>query len=216
METADTAIDRLLLAQWLSPAFPIGSFAYSQGMESAMAAAELRDSATLARWIDPVLAHGSGRADAILIAHARQPGADIAHLDALARALAPSAERLAETLDQGAAFGRMIAAATGQPQPPLPYPLAVGLATRPLKVATQEVLALWLHGLAAMLVSAATRFLPLGQTEGQRLLAALAPRIVTLAARFAAAPLDEIHSATPRADLAAMQHETLQPRIFRT
>ncbi|MFN3641492.1 MAG: urease accessory protein UreF [Gemmobacter sp.] len=213
----DQATDRLRLAQWLSPAFPIGGFAYSQGLEAAMAGGDVRCAATLAAWVAAVIETGSARTDAILLAHARAAGSDLDALDALARALAPSAERLTETLEQGAAFGAMMAAMDGTPPPPaLPYPLAVGLAARPLALDTAEVVALWLHGQAALLVSAGVRFIPLGQGAGQAILAALAPRLAALAGTLAAAPLDAIATGTPRADLMAMAHETLTVRLYRS
>lgn len=212
----DPAADRLRLAHWLSPAFPVGGFAWSQGLETAIAAGDVRDAAGLAAWVAAVTESGSARTDAILLAHARAPECDIAALDALARALAPSAERLAETLEQGAAFAAMLAAMGEGDLPALPYPLAVGLGTRPLAVTTAEVVALYLHGQAAALVSAGVRFMPLGQGAGQRILADLAPQLAAQAAALAEAPLSAIATATPRADLMAMAHETLPVRIFRS
>ncbi len=208
--------DLLHLHQMLSPAFPIGSFAYSQGLETAIAGGDVTDAGAVASWVAAVLAHGSGRSDAILLALARRPGADIRALDRIARALAPTAERLTETLEQGRAFAAQAGAIAGREIAPLPLPLAVGLTTAPLRVPTAQVLSLWLHGLAAQLVLAAVRFLPLGQTEGQRILYDLAPRIEDLADRFARAELDDIATFTPGADLASMDHETLPVRIFRS
>lgn len=208
--------DRLRLVQWLSPAFPIGAFAYSQGLESAIAAGDLRRAADVERWIAAVLRHGSGRSDAILLAHARRPDADLAALTDLILALTPSAERVTELTEQGRAFALAITAITGQPIPPLPYPLAVGHATAALRVPTTEVLTLWLQGLAAQLTSAAVRFIPLGQTEGQTILARLAPHITARAETFAATPLSALSSTSFGADLAAMRHETMDVRIFRT
>jgi urease accessory protein len=213
---AAEAADLVRLAQWLSPAFPVGGFAYSQGLETAMAQGIVRDAEGLAGWVAAVLRHGSAQADAILLARARAPDADVEALRDMALALAPSAERARETCDQGAAFGAMIAAIEGRPQADLPYPLAVGVATRALAVPTAIVVALWLHALAATLVSAAVRFIPLGQGEGQRVLGALAPLIAARAAELAVAPVEAIFSAAPGADLAAMAHETLSVRIFRT
>jgi urease accessory protein len=214
---AAVTADRLILAQWLSPAFPVGGFAYSQGLEAAIASGAVRDGDGVDRWTAALIERGSARSDAILLAHARREDADLPALDALARALAPSAERLAETLDQGAAFAAMAAASTGAPPArPLPYPLAVGVATRALAVTTAEAVALFLHAQAALPVSAAVRFLPMGQSRGQRILATLAPRIAALAPDLAAAPLSAIATFTPGADLFSMAHETLPVRIFRT
>ena len=204
--------DHLRLIQWLSPAFPIGAFAYSQGLETAIAARDVHDAASLQDWITAILTMGSARTDAILLAHARN-GTDLTDL---ALALAPSAERHTEMMEQGRAFAHAIAAITGIPQPVQPYALAVAHATRALNLSTETVLALWLHGTAAQLTSVGVRFIPLGQTDGQRILAALAPLIAALASTCATAPLTEIGTATFAADLASMQHETLPVRIYRT
>lgn len=204
--------DLLTLVQWLSPAFPVGSYAYSQGLEQAITDGQITDATTLTDWITQVLSHGSGRMDAILLAHARQ-GEDLSDL---AYAYASCAERRVEMRDQGAAFGLVVQTLTGTPQPPLPYALAVAHATRPLNLPTSEVLSLFLHALAAQLVSAAVRFVPLGAADGQKVLAGLASLISTLAADYAAAPLSALASATLGADHAAMRHETLDVRIFRS
>jgi len=204
--------DLLTLVQWLSPAFPVGSYAYSQGLEQAITAGHVKDPATLTDWITGILTHGAGKTDAILLAHARA-GADLTDL---AYAYATSAERHAEMRDQGAAFGQVVAAVTGQPQPPLPYALAVAHASRSLDVTDQQVIALFLQALAAQMISAAVRFVPLGAADGQKVLLTLAPLMTTLAEDYAAAPLTALGSATMGADLAAMRHETMDVRIFRS
>lgn len=207
--------DRLLLAQWLSPAFPIGGFAYSQGLEHPMSTGLVPDAAAVEAWVRGVLRHGSARMDAVILAHARA-GHDPDTLADLILSFASGPERETELLDQGRAFCSLIESITGQPQPLRPYPVAVGVATRALQVSTPEVLALFLHGAAAQMVSAATRFLPLGQGQAQALLTRLAPLITELAAEAAVAPLESLGSFTPGADMAAMWHETQEVRIFRT
>ena len=205
------SVDRLTLMQWLSPAFPVGSYAYSQGLVQAITDGHVHDAASLTDWITAVLTHGSARIDAILLAHGRRQ--DLADL---AYAFAGSAERATEMRDQGAAFGQTVAAMTGQPQPPLPYALAVAHASRSLDLPTEEILALFLQALAAQLISAAVRFVPLGATQGQTVLAALAPLIIRAATTCATAPLTALTSATFGADLAQMRHETLPVRIYRS
>lgn len=209
-------LDQLRLIQWLSPAFPIGGFAYSQGLEQAITDGAVTDAASLKAWILAVLTHGSGRMDAILLAHARAPETDIAALADLARAYAGSFERAQEMADQGRAFGQTIAALLGAVQPPLPYAVAVGHATRQLLVETPHVLLLFLQGLAGQLVAAAVKFVPLGQTTGQQVLADLGPALVALAETCATEPLAALGSGSFGADLAQMRHETLEVRIFRS
>jgi urease accessory protein len=210
----DTAL--LSLVQWLSPAFPVGSYAYSHGLEWAISAGDITSAEDLQRWIGTVLTEGAGRTDAILLAQALRPEADLAALSALAQALAASRERLVETLDQGRALGQTIAALTGQPLPEMPYPVALGAAARGLGLPAEPVLSLYLHAFASALVQAAVRFVPLGQTEGQAVLAALHPVILQVAAEAVHAGIDQIGSGAFRSDLAAMRHETMDVRIFRT
>ena len=130
--------------------------------------------------------------------------------------LTGSAERLAESMDQGRAFAATIAALTGIEMPARPLPVAVGVAARSLDLPAEEIIAHYLHGFAANLISAATRFLPLGQAQAQAALAGLHPLIAQTANRAAIADREALETGCFGADLAAMRHETLDVRIFRT
>jgi urease accessory protein len=206
----------LALTQWLSPAYPVGAFAYSHGLEWAIAVGDVQDAASVRRWLAELLDHGSLRCDAVLLAHALRPRSDPADLSGLAVALAASAEREQETLEQGTAFAGTVNALTGAGLPALAYPVAVGAAARALDLPARLVVALFLQSVVANLVAAGVRFMPLGQTEGQRVLASLNPLDAATAAAASAAPLDALGAAAFRSDLAAMHHETMSPRIFRT
>ncbi|MDG4650036.1 urease accessory UreF family protein [Roseibacterium sp. SDUM158017] len=211
--------DLLRLTQWLSPSFPVSAYAYSHGLEAAIAAGRVCDGATAEGWIATVLQAGSGRTDAILLAAAMAPDADLDALSDVARALAGSAERWEETRAQGAAFAATLRA-MGAGGPDRPYPLAVAEAARGLSLPPETVAALFLHAFAGALVSVAVRFVPLGQAEGQRVLAALAPvieRVASDAARVSPDAVEEaLGGAAFGADLAAMEHETQEVRLFRT
>jgi len=205
----------LTLTQWLSPGFPVGAFAYSHGLETAIAAGEVADAAGLAAWLDDILTYGAGRSDAVLLAAAHR-GDDPAALTDLAAALAASAERWEETRDQGRAFAATRAGIEGAAADPWPYPIALGVAARGLGLPTVRVAALYLHAFAGNLVTIATRAVPLGQTEGQRVLSDLRPRLLALAQAATETDPDTIATAVPRGDLLAMRHETLDVRLFKT
>jgi urease accessory protein len=66
------------------------------------------------------------------------------------------------------------------------------------------------------LVSAAVRLGPIGQTDGQRILAALMPTIRETAKRASDSTLDDLGSAAFRSDLASLRHETQYTRLFRS
>ncbi|MFD2174887.1 urease accessory protein UreF [Rhodobacter lacus] len=213
MPTAELAL--LSLVQWLSPAFPTGAFAYSHGLEMAVAAAEVTSEQALSDWLADILEHGTGWNDAVLLACALR-GEDLEDLCDLARALAGTAERLKETEEQGAAFARARAEMTSTVTKPLPLPLALAEAARGLGLPPEQVIALFQHSFASNLVSAGVRFIPLGQSAGQRVLAALHPLIAQIAQRAATATRADLAQSAVRADLHSAAHETLDVRIFKT
>lgn len=211
--TMITGTDLLTLAQWLSPAYPVGSFAYSHGLETAIADG-LADAPALQTWIAEVLAYGSGRNDGLLLAAAYR--GDPSEVDAIARALAPSQERLLELDAQGAAFAATTGEVWGMDLPDLAYPVAVGRAAALRDLPLEPVSALFLQAFAATLASVGQRLIPIGQTAAQRMVADLAPLCQRLAIQTAQGDLDQLSSTAFLADIASMRHETLQPRIFRT
>lgn len=204
----------LTLIQWLSPAFPTGAFAYSHGLEREIAAGVVADAASLEVWLSNILRFGAGWQDAVVLVHALD--GDCATLDDLAQALQPCAERLQESREQGAALARTIAGLTGRDMSARMLPVAVGEAAGVLDLPKADVACLYLQGFAGNLATIAVRHVPLGQTEGQLVLARLLPLIHALALRAANAKLDDIGTCALAGDLAAMQHETQEVRIFRT
>jgi urease accessory protein len=205
--------DHLVLLRWLSPSFPTGSFAWSHGLERA-AGTRVRDAETLRDWLADALRHGAGRTDAILIGAAWRAG-DLAEVAEVALALSPSRERRAEAMGQGAAFAAAVRAADGLDLPDLPLPVAVGRAARlrglPLRATGEAALLAWVTGL----VQAAQRLLPLGQSAGARIVADLAPVCAEVAAACDL-PVEEAGSCAFALDIAALRHETMEPRIFRS
>jgi urease accessory protein len=205
----------LTLTQWLSPAYPVGAFSYSHGLEWAIEAGQVTDAASFQAWLTEILRHGTGRNDAILL-HAAYRGADLAEVDALARAFAPSAERLLETEQQGAAFCRTTAAIWGEALPKLTYPVALGHAAARQGIPLPQTCAMYLHAFASNLTSAAIRLVPLGQTDGQAIITSLSPLCEDITLQAAGLTLDDLGGTTILADIASMKHETQYTRLFRS
>lgn len=181
-----------------------------------MAAGRVHDAASTRAWIEGVVRAGAGRTDAILMTSAMEAGADLDALSDLARALAGSAERWEETRDQGAALAATLKALDEGDGVARAYPVVLGAAARRLGVSPDVVAALYLQGFVGNLVSVAVRFVPLGQEAGQKILAGLQSDVTAVAAEAVSGGLDGIGQAAFGADLAAMEHETLEVRIFRT
>jgi urease accessory protein len=209
-----TALFRLLT--FLSPAFPTGGFAYSHALEWAVESGDVTNETTLRNWIADLLQHGAGRTDAILLrlAHA---SSDLSHLAALATACAPSAERQLETTAMGSAFTAATAPWNIPPLPPrCPYPVAVGATAAATCIAEDDAALGYLQAWSANLVSAGVRLIPLGQSAGLRVLAALEPIALTIADATRACTEADLGTSCFRADIAAMKHETQYTRLFRT
>lgn len=225
----EPALFRLLA--WLSPAYPVGGYTYSHGLEWAVEQGRVRDRPSLEAWLDVVLRHGGGWSDAVLLAHAHRVvvADDLAAWQALrtlAQALAPTAELALETRAQGEAFAQASLAcwpdAAGRlpallvDGPGLTYPLAVAAVAACHAVPLPLLLPAYLQAVAANLVSAAVRLVPLGQTDGQRATAALEPIVREVAALAPDCPLAELGTATLMVDVCSMRHETQYTRLFRS
>jgi urease accessory protein len=220
MTMSESGATLLRLLAWLSPAFPTGAYAYSHGLEWSVECGDVTDEAALHEWLTDIVVHGSGRNDAILLRHAHRAHADadtLRDLAELAAAIATSRERRGETLNQGIAF---IAAAAAWHPPELPahvaYPVAVGAITGSHAIDEGATTAAYVQAFVANLISAAVRLVPLGQSAGLRVLAALEPVILQTAEASRTASLDDLGGCTFRSDLAAMHHETQYTRLFRS
>jgi urease accessory protein len=218
------------LMTWLSPSFPVGAFSYSSGIEWAVEAGDIVDAASLRDWLGAMLADGPGFCDGVFLAHAHRAASlrdemalrDIAEL---AAAFVPSRERQLETSAQGRAFIEIARAAWNGDGLDLTishcggtivYPVAVGLVSAAHAIALAPTLHGFLHALTSNWISAGARLVPLGQTDSQRVLALLEPIVAVTAQRALTATLDDLGSATFRADLASMRHETQYTRLFRS
>jgi urease accessory protein len=228
---AETALYRLLA--WLSPGFPTGAFSYSHGLEAAVASGAVHDRATLQGRIATVLGQGGGRVDADILRDAHRAAAadDVAALAAANRrglAYRASAEMALETTAQGEAFLVTCraawcepfldrwAAALGNGNESVCYAAAVGAATARAGIAVGCALTAYLEAMAANLVSAGLRLGLIGQTDGQRILAALEPVVVEAALAAMSRDPADFGAASFAVDLASMAHETQYTRLFRS
>ena len=219
------------LLAWLSPAYPIGAFSYSHGIETAVEQGFVTDRASLVAWLDSVLRQGTGAVDGALFAAAWRAAEaeDWPAFDAIAERAAAwrgTAEMALESRQQGGSFLSMTRKAWPHPaldaaherlSGELSLPVAVALAAANHGIALEPAIEGYLHAFAANLISAAVRTVPLGQSDGQVTLAALEETVLEAAhAAIIAASLDEVGTATPLLDWCSLRHETQYTRLFRS
>jgi urease accessory protein len=213
----------LRLMAWLSPAFPIGGFAYSGGLERAVHDRLVTDAAGLTDWLSTLMRHGALWNDSVLLAegwrcHADQAG--LTTVSELGLALSGSAERHSETLSLGRGFAAAAAAWPAEvfaflPKD-VPFPVAVGAVSAAHGVGVDQALAAYLHAAVSQAISAAIRLGVCGQAQGLGVLAGLEPPIERMAAKAAALTLDDLGGAAVQAEISSLRHETQHSRLFRS
>jgi urease accessory protein len=219
-----------LLAAWFSPSYPVGAFSYSHGLEYAIETGLVHDRASAEQFIADAITHGAGQLDAAFLRAAYEATAPydeprLLELADLSAAFAASKELLLESQAQGAAFLKitldcwpkpeLVQFATSYPGP-YAYSLIAGVTAAAHKVPLEMALTAYLHAFAANLISAAVRLVPLGQTDGQHITAALKSQIEHVSQDTLTAPADQFASATPVIDWCSMQHEHQYTRLFRS
>lgn len=219
------------LLAWLSPAYPIGAFSYSHGVETAIEEGFIKDRASLIAWLRSVVAEGTGRVDGALFAAAWRAASerDWPTFDTIAERAAAwrgTSEMALESRQQGGSFLSItrtawphadLDAADQRLHGEIALPVAVALAAAAHAIPLEAALGGYLHAFAANLISAAVRAVPLGQSDGQRALAALENTVnETVAAALAVESLDEVGTATPLLDWCSLRHETQYTRLFRS
>jgi len=216
----------LPLFAWLSPSFPVGSYAYSHTLEWTVEVGDVTNEATLAAWLTDFLTLGAGRNDAILLSHAyravdAENTAGLIAVNELALALAPSAELHLETSQQGRSF--LDAALAAWPSPrflPLDgevaFPVAVGMAAAAHGVPLTVTLGAYLLALVQGLVSAAIRLAPIGQSGGTQVCAKLGVTVLAVARAAHDLCLDDLGGSMFRSDLGSFHHECQYTRLFRS
>lgn len=226
MTTQDTLLPRLL--QLASPMLPVGAYSYSQGLEWAIEDGQVHDRASAEGWIGDVLRHGLARCEAPLWwrlyhAWARDDFAAVADANALFVASREAAELRAESLQMGTSLRRLLLDITELDAPartclcalePIGFPSAYSLAAHAWGIPARAALQAYLWGWLENQVSVLMKAVPLGQTDGQRLLLRLGaaiPPVVDAAART-----DSLSNFLPGLAIASCRHETQYSRLFRS
>jgi len=218
MATTTEPQQLLHLLAFMSPAFPVGGFAYSHGLERAIDDGVVTSGDEVRDWIEALLVHGSGWNDAVLFAQAYDADAGARlEIDELALALAASRERVLETSDLGQSFANAVATfSASEAMNFKTYPVAVAAACQKTCIDKRTGLLGYLQAFSNNLIAVAVRLVPLGQSKGLEVMRDLMPVISTTAERALAASLDDLGSSTLLSDIAAMKHEIQYSRVFRS
>ncbi|MGG6238713.1 urease accessory protein UreF [Nodosilinea sp. AN01ver1] len=236
--TTTSAQALLRLLQLTSPALPVGAYSYSEGLETLVEQDTVTTAAALTRWLEQELAYGLVAIDAAAVglvyqaatqaAWGRQEGlptaAPFALLNHQLSALRDSEESRQQSWAMGRALVRMATHLHPHLKPwfnaagnPCNFAIAFALLATHWHIDPQQAVLGYLHSWAANLITSAVKLIPLGQTVGQQILLELYPALEAACDRaLATQSLDELYLSSWGTSLAAMQHETLYTRLFRS
>jgi urease accessory protein len=223
----------LALLQLGDGLFPAGGFAHSFGLETYAQEGRVRDRVGLEAFVSAHLEGAAGPGDAVAVAVAARLGAagDVGawcELDARLEAMKAVPEFRAASRQMGRQTARVAAAlgddivlaaiarAIDDDLTPGHHAAVFGAAAGRLGADPEAAAAAYLYSTAALLIGAGLRLLPLGQLDGQRVLAAVRPRVAELAAQAARATADDMWTFTPALELAGLRHASLEMRLFRS
>jgi len=232
-QTSFEPVALLRQQSWLSPAFPIGSYSYSHGIEWAVEAGYIHDRESLVDWLEADLCYGSGRNEAIFFSEASRCAMDndcekLFAVAELAAAFRGTSEFALESSQQAAACLAMLRQVWPDRlldrlsellrERHVAPALAVILGVRSARqgIAASLALAAFLQSYIANLVTAAVRLIPLGQTDGQRAIAELEEAVLAGSVQAWKSSINDLGSAAFMVDLASMSHETQYTRLFRS
>ena len=196
-----------VLFSWFSPNFPIGSFNFSHGLESAVEMKFIHDSFTLENWISNLITDGSGKTDVILLSNAYRGK----NINELALALCPSKERWIESIKLGKSFSKNIRDNWSYNiEDDLAFPVALGKAGSFFSIPLDQLLIIFLQSFASNLITFGMKHIPLGQSAGQKILINLIPVIQAQSMKYKNYDIKDIGSSAFISDLASMYHENLK------
>jgi urease accessory protein len=217
------------LLTWSSPSYPTGAFSYSHGLEWAVQAHSVNGPQELVDYVSAVITRGSGWVDAVLFAHTWRAADDpnaVDQLSELASAFRQSSEVSLESRQQGTAFLQVTcsawphrvldAFAARQVGRPVAHCVVVALACAAHGIALESALHAYIHAVAANLVSAGSRLIPLGQTDAQIAVARLAPVVNDVNTRALQTSMDDLGASALGHELCSLLHETQYTRLFRS
>jgi urease accessory protein len=201
------------LLQLASPTLPVGAYSYSQGLEAAIEARIVFDTASAEAWIGDVLELSVARMEAQLLR--AQIAVPTQERNDFFVATRETAELRAETLQMGQALAKLLSdmnVAVGIEQPA--YPTSFAIAARHWNIEPREALVAYLWSWLENQVMAAVKAVPLGQTAGQKILLSLGDRLDELA--DLELPEEQWANLAPGLAVLSARHETQYSRLFRS
>ncbi|WP_088890042.1 urease accessory protein UreF [Leptolyngbya ohadii] len=225
---ANSTPSLLRLLQLVSPALPVGAFSYSEGLETLVQTERITNAATLQQWLAQELQYGAIRVETAVLSQMYEwvKQSDLQQINVWNQwlsAFRETEELREQSWQMGRSLIRLLAdldpalqTVLSQIQEPCNFATAFAIAAAHWEIDRFSTVLGYLQSWAANLVNAGIRLIPLGQTQGQKLLLDLYPIIESSAKEAIDLPLDSLYCCSWGLTIASMNHETLYTRLFRS
>jgi urease accessory protein len=215
---------------WFSPSYPIGSYAYSHGLEYAVEEGLVKDPQTLLGWIRDLLFFGTGYNDSIIInsiydSVANDNCVEFDYISQIANAIKPTKEIALESYQQGVSFKNILMDVYSNSNLTfylnrladcITYPSVVGVAGGIFEVEKKLLLHSYLHAFTSNILSAALRIMPIGQTEIQKIIFQMKGNVEEMTNKSLGLSLSDLGSSVFISDWASSKHQNQYTRLFRS
>ena len=206
------------LLQLASPALPVGAYSYSGGLEAAIEAGTVTDAASARRWIGDVLEFSLARMEVPLLFRMIEDPEAMQTLNETFLASRETAELRAETVQMGYSLKRLLKD-LGAGEVPLEepaFPAAYAFAAVQWKIDPAAALQAYLWAWLENQVMAALKAVPLGQTDGQRILLSIGEHLPSRAKKAMELEIQDLQNFAPGLAMLSARHETQYSRLFRS
>lgn len=212
-----TSIDPRLL-QLASPTLPVGAYSYSGGLEAAVEAGVVKDAATAQAWIGDVLEFSLGRMEVLILLRLMKRPEDRKHWNEVFLASRETAELRAETLQMGFSLNKLLPELGLErlEMDEISFPAAFAHAAASWGIAPKDALVSYLWAWMENQVMAAIKAVPLGQTDGQKILFSLSSSLSVLVEKALSMTDDDLGNFAPGLAMLSSRHETQYSRLFRS
>lgn len=217
----------LRLFQLISPSLPIGGFTYSQGLEWAVDFGWIQNSEQFQAWLESQLDNSLVSLELPMLRYLMLAieQEDWAQFDKLSRELIAwreTKEFRLEEIQRGKALARLLPELEihipAQAEAALARSQLAGMALAAVHwgIPSDKLALGYLWSWLENAVMAGVKLIPLGQTQGQQLLARMAPSLVASVERSVKVAQSEMGSTTPALAIASSRHEQQYTRLFRS
>ena len=211
------------LLQLASPTLPVGAYSYTGGLEAAIEAGVVKDAASAERWIGDVLELSLVRMEVpmlwgLVLAFSKKDFTHAKSLNTKFLASRETAELRAETVQMGFSLNKLFKDLEigDVPVDEPSFPAAYAFAASQWKIEPQAALQAYLWAWLENQVMAAVKAVPLGQTDGQRILLSLGDLLPGLAKKAIEMKHEELGNFAPGLAILSSRHEIQYSRLFRS